>query len=571
MQGVFDNGEYVPVSLEPYYQLDKWREELPGLVDSSMATNAGATLGGVAEPLTFPADSEHLDINDFINLADWPLLGGFPAELDHTACLSNAHLSSQRQVLSAPSYLPTWLESNDRPIWLNPPLLGDHAAVMPGNDPTLKVDILSLDKYAGLSPTNRAGPTGLLNSLDENKDKRKSPGDSHSKVHVVKQTLKRRRRGTKVATKRHPINAVNLLSAWLDQHRKNPYPSAKERAQLAKEAGLTERQVRSWFMNARNRGHLSPLEAWPSGPSEDKGAVDAVIRRAVESPAQIRSYNSEESKFLVQNVEDTDFDFVLYSGQGDYHSPRMTPGPVDSHRGYMETNQGKQEGKERAQEQIDLFQHSKTSSPLFEALLGAPELLSLSPINSSLIPNETSHGGESSRSTIFQCTFCCKPLVEKSWKRHEESTHLPRRTWTCLRTSFRIRSSSNNTQPTKCAFCDVLNPNDSHVALHARIEECQLRPKRDRVFVRKDGLAQHLTMFHGASRLRDDVAAEWESNTRRRDQCWTCGFCGKVLDGWDLRATHIAQHFRNGATMDQWLFEPEIPDMNAVSGRSNDL
>lgn len=49
--------------------------------------------------------------------------------------------------------------------------------------------------------------------------------------------------------------AADAMTAWmsLPQHFASPYPTKKERQELSRQCGITERQVAHWFGNARQR------------------------------------------------------------------------------------------------------------------------------------------------------------------------------------------------------------------------------------------------------------------------------------------------------------------------------
>lgn len=55
-----------------------------------------------------------------------------------------------------------------------------------------------------------------------------------------------------------PKNVTEYLKDWLIIHKKHPYPTEKEKQQLAEETGLTVSQISNWFINARRR-ILQPL------------------------------------------------------------------------------------------------------------------------------------------------------------------------------------------------------------------------------------------------------------------------------------------------------------------------
>ncbi|CAO3696529.1 unnamed protein product [Rhizopus stolonifer] len=68
-----------------------------------------------------------------------------------------------------------------------------------------------------------------------------SSGDSHPLE------SKRKRRGNL------PKEVTDYLRTWLLQHKRHPYPSEKEKFDLAQQTGLTVNQISNWFINARRR------------------------------------------------------------------------------------------------------------------------------------------------------------------------------------------------------------------------------------------------------------------------------------------------------------------------------
>ncbi|XP_042867398.1 uncharacterized protein LOC122250136 [Penaeus japonicus] len=54
-------------------------------------------------------------------------------------------------------------------------------------------------------------------------------------------------------THQHPREAIEVLTAWLSEHRDHPYPDDEQKASLVRRTGLSTQQVAHWFTNARRR------------------------------------------------------------------------------------------------------------------------------------------------------------------------------------------------------------------------------------------------------------------------------------------------------------------------------
>ena len=65
--------------------------------------------------------------------------------------------------------------------------------------------------------------------------------------------------------------STSTLKAWLNEHRKNPYPTKGEKIMLAIITKMTLTQVSTWFANARRRLKKENKMTWtPRNRSEDE-------------------------------------------------------------------------------------------------------------------------------------------------------------------------------------------------------------------------------------------------------------------------------------------------------------
>lgn len=314
-----------------------------------------------------------------------------------------------------------------------------------------------------------------------------------------------------------PSHALQLLQEWLSSNRNNPYPDPETKRSLAETCGITEKQVTTWFTNARARGVLKTIEHSHSG-SEDEAMLEtgvSNINLAPKSSAPTTDLIVESSYQPPYTAEFTEHELVQSSRRGkkkDYS--HLSPvSPIN-------------------------YQPFPATSP-----------------STSTIPNDPTSANDKSQET-WQCTFCYQPVAPKSWRRHEETQHHPNRKWTCLGSGpcVPISTSSSSSHDTKvCAFCMLPNPSEQHLQQSHRIVECMAKDEKERTFYRPDHLRQHVKNFHDAT-LWDEIRDFWrkERKVKIEVENWTCGFCGVLLRTWDVRETHVAAHFKDGCTMAEW-------------------
>jgi len=333
-----------------------------------------------------------------------------------------------------------------------------------------------------------------------------TPSDQQSKV----RRSCARRPPTKLES-----HATRCLQEWLREHRNNPYPDNQTKRSLAEKCGITEKQVNTWLTNARARRRV--LDAKSSNPaSEDEGARNTRLSSVISTALSHR---------------DTSSGFEAPSDRR-YSVTSHYTGDDSSHTNTTTSRRGKK--KDYGQSVNVPTSVSKEQSFPFKSQLSSADDVD-------------------SESQTWQCTFCYQHIARKSWRRHEETQHRPKRKWTCLRTGPSLTIPTRSDASTYCVFCMTPNPSDKHFAECHRIAECMAKDESERTFLRPDHLRQHVKNFHKA-KLDETIRDLWrrEGPDGHAVENWVCGFCAKVLKTWDDRETHVANHFKDGLTMAHW-------------------
>lgn len=86
---------------------------------------------------------------------------------------------------------------------------------------------------------------------------------------------------------------TSTLKAWLQEHRKNPYPTKGEKIMLAIITKMTLTQVSTWFANARRRLKKENKMTWPP---RNKGSEEKRYDEDEDGSqeGQIKSENNED-------------------------------------------------------------------------------------------------------------------------------------------------------------------------------------------------------------------------------------------------------------------------------------
>ncbi|OCT74338.1 iroquois-class homeodomain protein irx-2-like [Xenopus laevis] len=91
-------------------------------------------------------------------------------------------------------------------------------------------------------------------------------------------------------------DATATMKAWLQEHRKNPYPTKGEKIMLAIITKMTLTQVSTWFANARRRLKKENKMTWaPRNKSEDEDDDDVDGERVKEEQSEKTQDSNETS------------------------------------------------------------------------------------------------------------------------------------------------------------------------------------------------------------------------------------------------------------------------------------
>ncbi|KAF7160348.1 hypothetical protein CNMCM6106_007789 [Aspergillus hiratsukae] len=331
---------------------------------------------------------------------------------------------------------------------------------------------------------------------------------------------------------------VRILREWFRDHHDFPYPSEDEKARLVHETGFSRKRLSTWFANARRRRKerietlpaaqicrsgspmpasrlnlMTPMERWQNSPPEEEPVPESVIMNAIASCEVAPASEHEAAIFdSFLNLEETSSHLgSSVSSIGSRHSSSTSISSAWSH-------------------------HSGESSLPFPLHPPRPRA------RRRTRPRGSMNEGQ------YQCTFCTQSFKKKhDWLRHERSVHLQLDAWICTPDVNDVRPGGS---PSECRFCDHGQPSVDHWNDH-EFEICAQKPVADRSFSRKDYLWQHLRKFHGCIKLPIENLDLWRSagsDVRSR-----CGFCNASLPTWTARGDHLADHFKQGCRMHQWV------------------
>ncbi|KAL2127072.1 hypothetical protein VTI74DRAFT_11375 [Chaetomium olivicolor] len=337
--------------------------------------------------------------------------------------------------------------------------------------------------------------------------------------------------------RRFSRKAAKVLRDWFYRNQHAPYPTDEQKAAFAQQTGLSEKQISTWFANARRRHRmtrrtsqpgqifrsgspmpiarsaaLTPMERWQRSPPDQEHVSESVIQQAI----------AAAGTDAARNHPSTSADASLSS-----HHLASSISSIDS-----EPSQASSESFSSA------WSHQSESYLPFPLSEGRPRSRS----------RRRRPRRRSAAENPYQCTFCVDSFKKKhDWVRHEKTVHLSLESWICSVGLGILDLAGSEALP--CDFCSASPLTESHFSTH-EFDVCADRPLSERSFRRKDHLIQHFRKFHHCTTIpafRVEACRIVSNEVQSR-----CGFCQLVMPTWAARADHLAEHFKNGQRMADW-------------------
>ncbi|KAF2260941.1 hypothetical protein CC78DRAFT_619894 [Lojkania enalia] len=403
-----------------------------------------------------------------------------------------------------------------------------------------------------------------------------------------------RKRG---AQPRITLEAKRVLE---EHYARAPYPTSRELDAIAQQTNLELRRVRNWFNNARSRRPPYPLEQIVSGEMIDHSELsrasgigqDSVRTSSKDDNAQ-QDYRPTLSKESLEKLAleastqqdpfeawmtlEMDLEPVVTSAievevAEDAFNPNFrqskTPSSMRISRApSVRSSRASSTGSAAtAQTHYTTSSRGSNNSSFNRSRRKGRRRMEPYPRtrnrSSSSLRSSYSDAAQESRNLQYWCTFCGKQYKNQyEWARHEESIHCPRTTWVCC--------PNLENQLTICPFCAMASPDDLHLQIHEYFT-CHSKSEGSRTFYRRDHFIQHLHNSHlrtgrfGSKLKHPDsqlgcskgsefgcfaLADRWKRPPPplpKDDPALHCGFCGKWLENWSQRRSHVSTHFKEG-------------------------
>lgn len=212
----------------------------------------------------------------------------------------------------------------------------------------------------------------------------------------------------------------------------------------------------TWLNNARKRynypsTNLNPLDIYLSGSSEDKAIGLEAIAKAAESFPKYQGFEGTSSRERHGACSSAS---SFGSAFDDCGEARLGGAPRQGRKKFAYSRSSSVGSLARANSDLNNNRKVEPSMVIqdWDSEKAAAREASPKEEKKGAAPSD-----EWKSPNLYQCTFCWKRMSSKSWKRHEESQHLPRRKWTCMpldEACFGVDHS--------CVFCQEIGITSSH-------------------------------------------------------------------------------------------------------------
>lgn len=147
----------------------------------------------------------------------------------------------------------------------------------------------------------------------------------------------------------------------------------------------------------------------------------------------------------------------------------------------------------------------------------------------------------------YRCTICEDQRSYKNisdWRKHERE-HVD--VYVCM-----LKGPVDETEGgIRCSLCGTLDPTDKHLGEH-NTQLCGQEVPGPFTCKRRVDLVRHLKKCHNVQKKAQGEAVADKCKKTTNKQAWSCGFCVHLFHTFGDRLKHIAKHFEDGQTLDQW-------------------
>ncbi|KAF2852157.1 hypothetical protein T440DRAFT_553594 [Plenodomus tracheiphilus IPT5] len=342
---------------------------------------------------------------------------------------------------------------------------------------------------------------------------------------------------------------VSIIKAWLSEHASSPYPTHQQKEELITSTGISERQLNVCLSNLRARTIPRCADSSRSGLEARFNTTSGTNMATTGEPMQSGSYEMHEpwNEFSMDGSPSDGFswvDLLDLTALAANATESSSSSPNSNAYNNLHIATAEAETVVTAQK----HQSAKRKGKRRHTSRAQYELSPASIIDASVICPHSAHG----TTNRYHCTKCTDSFKDSyAWRRHESGVHgYIDIQWVCT-------LQKNIIIDTKCIFCSDVVSDLDHFEQH-NIRTCIGEDKLQRTFSRKDGLKQHVLQKHLTTandyvRKGFEPPQIWSEQAEMSLDAKWCGFCLQSFETTTLRMKHVAQHFKDGCHMTDWI------------------